>query len=429
MRHVLSLFLSWRDACDGNIAVLGALLLPLLLLGAGAGVDFQRWGAQRSGLQDFADTLALKGAREFLLAHADPSAIESLIRTTAEGLAQSSGVGAFEIEVDADRESASVTVTVTQAPSQALILAKFAPYKNDIEMTATAVARGGMKVCVVALEEDEAHAVATRDSAVLDASPCSVLSNSRSPSGVAAEEASKIAAGLTCSAGGASGPPSNYEPGATTDCPPYPDPLAERAPPPVGACDHNGYQVGYIDSVVSSLPLIEVTLTPGVYCGGLRIEDFADVTFEPGIYVIKDGPLRVGRNSTLDGENVAFYLLGDQSTFEFEEDSTISMSAPKTGLLAGILFYEDRAAPLGREHRILSKDARLFLGTFYLPRGTLRVDTTKPVADSSAYTALVVRKLELKGSPTLVLNADYASSEVPVPGGLGPVGGEVFLRD
>jgi hypothetical protein len=264
---------------------------------------------------------------------------------------------------------------------------------------------------------------------------------------------------MICSAGGASGPSTNFTPEPTTDCPVYEDPLAHRPPPPVGPCNHFNFEVGYTQSGgsgaqsggglggllggvggavgevveevadLADLPLIEQTINPGVYCGGIRIKAKARVVFRPGVYVIKDGPLEVGMLSTLDGDGVAFYLLGDASTFRFEPDAKIAMSAPKNGPLAGILFFEDRGAPQGRIHHILSEDAREFLGTFYLPRGVLEVDTQNPVADASAYTAIVARKVDLKGRPTLVLNADYSSTDVPVPDGVGPVGGEVYLRD
>ena len=42
-----------------------------------------------------------------------------------------------------------------------------------------------------------------------------------------------------------------------------------------------------------------------------------------------------------------------------------------------------------------------------------------PVADSSAYTAIVVGRMWLRKGPTLVLNSDYAATDVPVPAGLG----------
>jgi Flp pilus assembly protein TadG len=443
-------------ASNGNIAIMSAIILPLVMLVASAAVDFQRWGTQRARLQEFADMLALRGAREFMLANAQVSQVKAIVEAAAEsGLPNDLHIGPFTFEVGVDADQASVTVTVVQPPQDALILSHIASYSDDISVDATAVARGGMKVCVVALQEAGGAAVSADDEAVLDATPCSILSNSKASDGIAADKDSKIKAGMICSVGGTSGPSTNFTPAPTTDCPPYPDPLAQRPPPPVGPCDHFNFEVGYttsggtqqgsggllgglggtVESVVEStaelaqLPLIQQQVYPGVYCGGLIIKAKARVVFNPGIYVIKDGPLSVGEASVLDGANIAIYLLGDMSTFQFDPAASISMSAPKTGPLAGILFFEDRKAPLDRIHRILSEDAREFLGTFYLSRGILEVDTQNPVADSSAYTALVVRKLSLKGGPTLVLNADYASSDVPVPDGVGPVGGEVYLRD
>ena len=209
------------------------------------------------------------------------------------------------------------------------------------------------------------------------------------------------------------------------DCPAYPDPLAERQPPSVGACDETDFEVGSPNDNGTD---VTYYLSPGVYCGGLKIRKHAQVYFDPGVYVIKDGPLEVGKHSTLDGENVGFYLTGDEATFWFDKDSTVSLTAPKNGPLAGIMFFEDRNAPLDRVHKIESEDARQFLGTFYLSRGVLEVNTQKPVADNSAYTAIVARRLSLIGKPSLVLNADYAGTDIPVPDGVGPVGNTISLR-
>ena len=444
-----------KNSC-GNIAVMTALVMPVVMLLAGAGVDFQRWGQQRAKLQEYADMLALRGAREFLLANAQPAHIESVVKSIAAGaLSDDLNVGQFQIQVFVNSDKGSVTVNLTQAPDDALILSHFSPYKDDVLVDSTAVARGGMNVCVIALEDHEAGAVSAADEALLNAEPCSVLSNSASSAGIVSSGVGEIKAGLICSAGGYQGPGGNFTPQPTADCPVYEDPLAQRTPPSVGGCDHQDFQVGYIISQsqgdngggllgglvggvgglveevadITGLPLIEQTINPGVYCGGLSIKKKARVTFRPGVYIIKDGPLEVGEQSTLEGVNIAFYLTGDESVFAFEKDSKITMSAPKDGPFAGLLFFEDRNSPAGRVHAIYSEDARQFLGTFYLPKGTLLVDTQQPVADASAYTAIVVRKLDLKGKPTLVLNADYASTDVPVPSGVGPVGGEVFLRD
>jgi hypothetical protein len=57
-------------------------------------------------------------------------------------------------------------------------------------------------------------------------------------------------------------------------------------------------------------------------------------------------------------------------------------------------------------------------GTIYLPVGDLVVDATNPVADQSAYTAIIAQHIELNKGPNLVLNADYDLTNVPAPEGL-----------
>ncbi len=70
---------------------------------------------------------------------------------------------------------------------------------------------------------------------------------------------------------------------------------------------------------------------------------------------------------------VGFYLTGKDAVLKFSRNSTVAMTAPPSGPLAGILFFEDRAAPLLRAHEILSNRTSHLLGALYLPRGLLRI--------------------------------------------------------
>jgi hypothetical protein len=89
----------------------------------------------------------------------------------------------------------------------------------------------------------------------------------------------------------------------------------------------------------------------------------------------------------------------------------------------------DKPGKSPREHSILSDDARTLLGTIYMPQGRLIVDATKPVADRSAYTVMVVQQFDLYDGPNLILNTDYSASDVPVPQSVGPYGGKVSLTN
>ncbi len=89
---------------------------------------------------------------------------------------------------------------------------------------------------------------------------------------------------------------------------------------------------------------------------------------EPGIHVIRNGELKVEDGGSLSGSGVHADLHGKRFRQDCRSstDSTISMTAPATGVSAGILLY---AVPSSkqREFRNESKNAGLFTGTVYLP--------------------------------------------------------------
>jgi hypothetical protein len=169
------------------------------------------------------------------------------------------------------------------------------------------------------------------------------------------------------------------------------------------------------------------TLYPGTYCSGLTITRSANVTFAPGIYVFKNGALTITGGGTAQGTYVGLYFTGAGATFHFDTASTISFTAPKLGTMAGMLIFEDRASPAGQNHQILSNNARMLLGTIYLPQGMLSVAANAPVADQSAYTIVVVRQFSLSAGPTMVLNTNYSATDIPVPDGVGPINGTTSL--
>ena len=86
--------------------------------------------------------------------------------------------------------------------------------------------------------------------------------------------------------------------------------------------------------------------------------------------------------------------------------------------MAGLLFFEDpNSGPL-RIHNIRSAHAYNLTGTIYLPKGNLLVDPTANVAEKSAYTAIIAKRLIVDNGPSLVLNTNYGATKVPVPAGI-----------
>lgn len=215
------------------------------------------------------------------------------------------------------------------------------------------------------------------------------------------------------------GTSSNFNPMPQTDCPALPDPFTGRSPPSAGAgCDYN------------NLVILGGTrsLLPGTYCGGLNISLGANVTLSPGVYVIKDGPVTVTVGASLTGAEVGLFLVGKGALLAFLPGSTIDLTAPINGSMAGVLIWEDPATadPL-TPHIIYSDHAHNLLGTIYIPGGNLTIGSPNAVADKSAYTIIVAKSVMMVASPNLVLNSNYSSTLVPVPTGLGNKAANVAL--
>lgn len=424
VQDLLRILLSFRQSTRGAVALVFGLGVPVFFAVVGVAVDYSRWSQQVQKLQLAADAAALAGAKELSVSNGSEERIDAI----AEGVvrAQIPPVpGQSEVKVDAtiENERTAVRVVLTQQ-KDAIMSRLVTPALTDMVVSATAIRSGTRKICVLALDKTSDGTVRLQSTSSLTAQKCDVQSNSTSPSGVANDASTTITAVLTCSAGGISGT-GRISGQKLTDCPPLNDPLADRQPPPVGPCKTNNIPI-----IDLGLPLLPHILTPGTYCGGLRIGGASVVLFSPGIYVIRDGPLLIDSLAVVKGINTGFYFTGtvtDPFVLKASPASIVDLSAPRDGPMAGLLFFEDRAAPALRPFEILSNTARTLLGTLYVPKGRFIVNSNAILADRSAYTVIIAQRLELDGNPTLVLNTNYNETDVPVPLGVRSSGETIRL--
>ena len=427
-----------RCSAGGVLTTFG-LVTPILLMGIAAAVDYGMFERGRTRMQALVDSAAIAAAREMQLAQTNTTRIVAVAENFVHNAEPQATVAT---RVDATALSVTVTAQESYAPK---IGAYFWAKAPTISVSATAKLSGTMPLCLLTLDPKAPATLELEESAMMTATGCMVYSNSKNPGGLQAKDQATLKAGLVCTAGGkAKTSHATVTPDPVTDCPVMADPLKSRTPPSDTTCRFN-------NTVISG---VVQTLQPGVYCGGLKVTSGADVTLASGVYIIKDGPLIVDKGATLRGGNVGFYLTGPGSNLTFAADSTISLSAPKDGPLAGLLIFDDPtgasamaippyALPIPlvgglvgkllqgppREHKILSDNARMLLGTIYMPQGRLIIDANKPIADKSAYTVLVVQRIDLHSGPNLILNSDYSATDVPVPPGVGPYGNSVKLTN
>lgn len=405
----------WNES--GSVATVFCLATPLLIGGSALAVDAASLANQLSHLQSVADSTALAGAKELHLYRTDYASLEETVRERGRSLiaTQSFLDSDAEIDVAVDGEAARVTVTIAAEP-ETVLLGKLG-YATELTAVSEAGAFGSSRLCVLALDDSGAGAIRTARIGTISAPECAVQSNSAHPSGIEVEALSRVVATGICSSGGVAGPDSAFEPEAVTDCPPIEDPLADQPLAPPEGCDYLNVK----------LILGLHSISPGHYCGGLKLLPAALVTAEPGEYIISGGPLDLGLASSLRGEDVSFRFVDDAATFKFGLGSIVSLSAPREGPMAGYLFYQDAGTSKGRVFTIATDLATNLLGTVYLPNGTLNIDVVGLVAAQSAYTVIVADQLDIKGAD-LRINSDYGATDVPVPQGVGPTGGQVALR-
>lgn len=404
----------------GSIAVMTAICAPAVLAIVGVATDYAMMTRIKGQLQTAADSAAIAGVKELSLSGVTDEQVkavaESFVYTNlGEVPEKDSKNGALTIDITIAQEKRTVDVAITQEWTP-FFLHFIESGVTPVRARAQAKTIGLRLACVLGLAPLTPAGVELWENASLVADGCDVYSNTTTPLGLVVKDDATLKADMICVSGGyVALSPGAVEPKPLTDCPSFDDPLASRPAPKVGGCDH----------LAMTIINQNKTLNPGVYCGGLTILGKSKVKLNPGVYIIHNGLLKVSDSASMSGTNVGFYLSGALTLMFFDSGATIDLTAPADGPLAGILFFEDRKAPPLRIHHIGSNNARNLVGTIYLPLGILFIDANAPVADNSAYTALVVRSLQLSKGPKLVLHSDYKSTNIPVPDGL--ISGQAVL--
>lgn len=413
----------------GNIVIPGAVAMLGTATLIGGLMDFMSVSNQKSELQKLADKAALNAVREFALSTENPERIEFVASAYVAAVGGDPDIDTTPV-ADADTRRLHLTLT---AP----VNARFpGPFSNMevVSVTSEAELLGNPgNVCLIGLDSSRNQTIEMSANARITADDCGLYSNSTSESSMSVTVSAQVKAELACMAGGFAGNPNLVDAEVVTDCPSIDDPLSGRPLPfhnsgrravnllsgafmsnsqrRAAGCDYFGVSVRSGQTV---------TLDPGVYCGGLTVTG-GTANLNPGEYIMKDGSLTVWLGGTIQGENVGIFLTGPLSTLTLTGSSTVSLTAPKTGVMAGMLFFEDPNAPVSTYHTISSNNARRLVGTIYLPQSKLLIQGDDPIADQSEYTIIIARVFELKEGPNLVLKTDYNLSDIPVPEGVGPL--------
>jgi Flp pilus assembly protein TadG len=413
--------LIYRSSRRGQIVVLTVCFIVFFLGVAGLAIDVGALWNTRRQMQTAADAAAIAAANDLAVQDTTDLITDAQNAAAGNGFADG-GTTTFSnnaVAVNVQNppgsgayagNSNAVAVQITQnQPTQFLRFAGFTTI--PVQVTATGLTTPGGS-CVYSLDPSSSGAFTIAGSSAVT-SACGLYVDSSSSSAAVADGDGTIAAprlgvvgGTTISGGGITP--------VSTGIPAFGDPLSYIAAPTVPTCPN------YFRTNLSSLagPMTE-SPPPTGYCGGLTISAGANVTFNPGLYIINGGGLTIASTAanptTVIGNGVTFYLTGSSSGrwryrgVSIDSTATVQLSAPNScgagtaatgGSINGMLFFQDRAiTAIDYNSSTISGGATSFFdGALYFSTTALNYAGS---SSSPGYTYLVANDLAITGNVTI----------------------------
>ena len=171
------------------------------------------------------------------------------------------------------------------------------------------------------------------------------------------------------------------------------------------------------------------TLQPGVYCGGLTVNNTGGATFKmaAGTYIMAGGGLRFQSQAIIDataGVTIyntsasASHMWGCSSTSPYspvsvDGQASLTMKAPVSGPLTGIAFFEDRdtavtgSNPTSNPNKIVGGANTKIDGALYFKNTQLQFSGAN---SSTGYMVIVADMVGINGNSTFGNNYSSLSS-------------------
>ena len=386
---------AWIKDQRGNVAVMFASAVFMLLALGGGAFTMVRVNAAGTRLQDAADGAALAAAVQSQA----PGATEADIRGAADRWAASAlrefahfdGAAATEVSI---RKTTPTEVTVAMVQDvDTLFAGVIGVERIAVRREATAVAGPRRRACLILLEPAASNALDLSGTPNIRGRDCVAHVNSASEGALHANGATAgadmQAIYVTGRAGARSG---RFSPPPVFEQPPLPDPLAASItwPVPQQPCP-------------PATPSPRGVLSPGVYCEGLQIEGGTELT--PGLYVVQQGDLTIGGRGA-HGEGVTIVLLDPRAAIRLPGNTSLRLSAPKSGRWNGVAIAAKPGPAVATSRLFGTLDLD---GTLYLPGQSLQLQGNARIGGTGSR-AIIARRFEARGNAEAELAGGYPSA-------------------
>ncbi len=437
-----------RDS-GGAMAMTLALMTTSFAGMVALSVDVSDWYGTKRAMQSAADAGALGGALQI---YQNGTNAQAIAAGTTDAQLNAIGLAAgANVSVTVDGTTRAVTATLTKQAT-VMLSGVFLGSAPTITVSATAgqvttgttVNTAVPPTCLLITSPSAASTLSLSGSSSIQAPGCNVVVASTSSGAINISGNTTIVSKSLCGPGGHSvsgsstlKPNETACPNAQTTVDPYanfPVPAAASLTQPCNYTNYQTYGSNYYkytnpdgSTYTNTTGASTITLSPGVYCGGISFGAYTNAVFQPGIYVMRNGGLNTSGNTTASGNGVAFYLTGSGTATQLQNDyvdlsaqTTLTITAPTSGDMAGIAIYEDRSAATGTLTNTLSGNSTInFTGLLYFGNQNVSVSGSSE-NQSAGFTAMIAYTINYSGYSTLYLNSNYSNTTVPVPTGLYP---------
>jgi hypothetical protein len=390
--------------CVSIVALMGMI---------GVVADFSFMQHQRNMMQTAADSAAMAGAAE--LTYGD-----QVVAGKADAATNGYTDGASSVTVAINNpptsgpntSNAGYVEAIVSKPEPTFFLRVLGFSTMTVSTRAVAYEGNGPN-CIYVTDPSASGAMATNGNINVQ-STCGLLVDSSSSSGMTAVGNVTISASSIGIVG-------NYTSNGSVSLTPTPkigvisatDPLANIQAPTVGSCAHTNFSLNG-NSGSSSTPY---QLYAGTYCGGITVHGNAWLHFNAGTYVLAGGGMVISANTTMTGTGTTFYNTTGTAGYggiTLNGNTTANLSAPTSGPLTGILFFQDRSVPSsGASSTITGNSGSTFDGALYFPTTTVSFGGNSSV---NGYSIVVADKLTVSGNSSIGSNYSSLTGGSPIKG-------------
>ena len=396
----------------GQVALIFALGLPALATLVAGAIDLNRVVADRSRMQDMADAAALAGAAELAFAVQQDVAVQRIESRVETNISEwANGPRITEVTRVIEKDGQRIMEVRLDGVSPSFFMNLLPPGGWKYSVVSRAVSVSQTPLCVLGTGTS-GKMINLVNNSNLRAPDCGVHSNADiQVLGAGRIEGRRIQAVLSATGG-------IMTPSPGVGAAPIADPFKAMTFPSTDSCPFFGN--GQANPVVYEVNGTTSYLDPGIHCRPIIVKNLATLVLRPGDHFFRKSVTLQG-HGRLEGEDVfLFFDHGSDPLFNGVR-ATVNLSGRKRGAYAGMVMATigGNSPDIGLPGSVVER----LLGVVYVRNGFVGVNGSGVAAEDSDWTVIVAKEIRLQTTATIRINADYASSDVPVPNGVGPNAG------